>query len=606
MARGIVSGTKAPPGSMKDKNGTSRPSRTDSLPSTAFVFTNAQPHDDLYVPSRSRMYAREETARPRTATSPQQKTFRESFYSSTPKWQSLDMQRDSSHSGLSNPPDLRVPTYTEEMGIGMALGSPSQIPASFTANKIQDSTSTLIPAISTYKEQIPSELSAHRTMEEGIKQKGRWKMFGGIFGKKMASTPTSPASSFYNLQYPTPDIVNVDPKSPRTQKALGEKGSGTREQQLALQRDLDQVRAATRKKVLSKKQKREVKPDTFRSRAIPFSHDGSGSPVPPPKDERGGVQLDTKPTMLRVDIPDVSMDRYSIMFSQVLKPEQPSLMVRRQAQLGRLKTVDSVPQSVRDFESKESLHIPIRRATSPSPRSLSPSFSLFPAALSSAKRTPSPLSFMKASPLHRSATAPDSLSPARAAFETSKSSMRDRSHPLAIVHSPTRSSDTPISAHNPKWSSDMSASTDASPIDDSDPDYSLAGKIIPISKFSSSARSDSPFRYVEPIVESSRPPRSHKSSSTRSENPTPSTNSRHVANPLSSAPPSAAEISIARQISVSRRQQLLVPIKPRTVRQPMQPTLVDVSKHRTADGSGDGRAIGHVSRKSEHALLEFA
>ena len=65
-------------------------------------------------------------------------------------------------------------------------------------------------------------------------------------------------------------------------------------------------------------------------------------------------------------------------------------------------------------------------------------------------------------------------------------------------------------------------------------------------------------------------------------------------NPLSSSPPSAAEISIARQISVSRRQrQLLVPIIPKTTKQPMQPKLVNVE--------GVSR---HASRKSHHVLVE--
>ena len=65
-------------------------------------------------------------------------------------------------------------------------------------------------------------------------------------------------------------------------------------------------------------------------------------------------------------------------------------------------------------------------------------------------------------------------------------------------------------------------------------------------------------------------------------------------NPLTSSPPSAAEISIARQISVSRRQrQLPVPIIPKTTKQPMQPKLVNVE--------GVSR---HASHKSHHVLVE--
>lgn len=56
----------------------------------------------------------------------------------------------------------------------------------------------------------------------------------------------------------------------------------------------------------------------------------------------------------------------------------------------------------------------------------------------------------------------------------------------------------------------------------------------------------------------------------------------------------AAEVSIARQISISRRQrQLLVPIVPKTARQPMQPRINE--QNTTED-----------SRKSHHLTLEDA
>ena len=235
---------------------------------------------------------------------------------------------------------------------------------------------------------------------------------------------------------------------------------------------------------------------------------------------------------------------------------------------------------------------------------MSPSFSLFPAPPLSSKRVPSPLSFNKASPLHRSATAPGALSPARATFDSSKSAAKDRSHPSATTPSPLLSSETPVSVCGPQWSSDLSASTDASAFDDSDHDRALAGKILPISKFSASARADSPFRPVNtPATDTNKSQLSCKFSGARQLEKA-SHNSRAIANPLSSSPASAAEISVARQISVSRRQQLLVPITPKTVRQPMQPILVNVNKHAHEAEDTEGR--GHMSRKSQHALLEFA
>lgn len=68
-----------------------------------------------------------------------------------------------------------------------------------------------------------------------------------------------------------------------------------------------------------------------------------------------------------------------------------------------------------------------------------------------------------------------------------------------------------------------------------------------------------------------------------------------AAQELPEKPKSAAEISIARQISISRRQrELLAPLAPKYARQPMQPMLVDV------------RGGTPMARKSSHLILEDA
>lgn len=94
----------------------------------------------------------------------------------------------------------------------------------------------------------------------------------------------------------------------------------------------------------------------------------------------------------------------------------------------------------------------------------------------------------------------------------------------------------------------------------------------------------------KPIIFSPPPP------SASSTGPRPST-----LPPLSSAldapekPRNAAEISIARQISISRRQrELLAPLAPKYARQPMQPMLVDV------------RGGTSLARKSSHLVVEDA
>ncbi|KAG8669987.1 hypothetical protein FPOAC2_09330 [Fusarium poae] len=72
-------------------------------------------------------------------------------------------------------------------------------------------------------------------------------------------------------------------------------------------------------------------------------------------------------SLLDVEIPDVKMDRYSVMFNSVLQPQQgsaSSLLARRQANLDHLKMVKDAITENRDFRRP-------RRATSPQP---SPNF----------------------------------------------------------------------------------------------------------------------------------------------------------------------------------------------------------------------------------------
>ncbi|KAF7561754.1 hypothetical protein G7046_g2365 [Stylonectria norvegica] len=111
--------------------------------------------------------------------------------------------------------------------------------------------------------------------------------------------------------------------------------------------------------------------------------------------------------LLDVDIPNIKLDRYSVMFGNLLQPQPAaSLLARRQATLDRLKTINHEIA----LEGGEELPRP-RRATSPQPKS-SPTFSLFP--------TPGgarPTITHRPSPRLRSNTSPAILhSPSKAKF----------------------------------------------------------------------------------------------------------------------------------------------------------------------------------------------
>ncbi|RHZ56421.1 uncharacterized protein CDV56_106994 [Aspergillus thermomutatus] len=145
--------------------------------------------------------------------------------------------------------------------------------------------------------------------------------------------------------------------------------------------------------------------------------------------KNNGLVSDAKPRtagpFLQIDIPDVQLERYSVMFGGVLNQNEPSLLKRRSKTLEDV----SIPKPGAALPSPD-LHPPRRRATSPRP--LHPSFNLFPAQIpvSKASKVLGSQNIPRGpSPLHRSQT-----SPSRLGQETPTD---EPSHVLLRVQSPS-------------------------------------------------------------------------------------------------------------------------------------------------------------------------
>ncbi|GIJ88242.1 hypothetical protein Asppvi_007160 [Aspergillus pseudoviridinutans] len=111
-----------------------------------------------------------------------------------------------------------------------------------------------------------------------------------------------------------------------------------------------------------------------------------------------GAKPRTTGPFLQIDIPDVQLERYSVMFGGVLNKNEPSLLKRRSKTLEDVRIPKPGAPSP-DFQS------PRRRATSPQPRL--PSFNLFPAQapVSKASKLLGSQNIPRGpSPLHRSQT----------------------------------------------------------------------------------------------------------------------------------------------------------------------------------------------------------
>ncbi|KAL3420144.1 hypothetical protein PVAG01_08643 [Phlyctema vagabunda] len=300
-------------------------------------------------------------------------------------------------------PAIEAIDMESQLGIGMALGSPSHPPPPPQAQQ---------PAVwnqhvhfDTPRVASPEEMKATDKWPETAavlpKQKAsKWKILGGLFGGGKKTGAPSP-QQFYQVQ---PDVgvqpsVEAESTSSLNNTAEYPKGRG---------------------RTVSERKINKHKPDMKRANTAPSNsliseHNSQNTGTPK-------ITLDGGP-LLNIDIPSVEMERYSVMFGSVLKPSASSssaLLARRQATLDKLKTVnEALQERERELEEKERLLRP-RRATSPQPTK-SPAFSLFPNTppppLRLIPKDPSSSEPRHKSPLQRSNTAPGALSPARATFE---------------------------------------------------------------------------------------------------------------------------------------------------------------------------------------------
>ena len=236
--------------------------------------------------------------------------------------------------------------HSDEIVIGLALGSPGQSPLlplpsddrdliaddDYFDNSPENTTMTL--------EDI-SEIDAGRKV---IKRKGsKWKSLGSFFGRREIRSP----SPFYQLdqkeqteparQVITQDTLetnalrrkraesNHDTKAHRADSSTGMPGQGL------LRRNSSRRRGLRRKKV------EQPQPDTQHT----------VNTIAQDLDPRRELQrsLIPGPSLLQVEIPCVELERYSVMFGDVLEPHvrqskpQTSLLARRKGHLEELHAV---------------------------------------------------------------------------------------------------------------------------------------------------------------------------------------------------------------------------------------------------------------------------
>jgi hypothetical protein len=328
---------------------------------------------------------------------------------------------------------LKTAYCMDEDMIGMALGSPSHPP--FVQSNVHDQlqAATAYNGTQAHPEAMVEAKSSNA-------KAGKWKKFGGLFKPK---------------HNPSIQAAPAVPQLSQHQNA-GQNIDATASRPLPLPKDTPKIDQTL------------------------------GYPEPTPIDslpieglENSTVTLlRTQLPKLEVDIPDVQMDRYSVMFGSLLGGQQSAnLLSRRSKILERLKTSSDenvasqdplhlqkqldnagLTPNMAESEGDEQLKPPpssSRRATSPTPGK-SPLFSLFPQPPTTPRRAAAVTSQGRPSPLQRSFTAPSRLSPNEETFGIKRPQLVKPNHIKRRKSSISLVETSASTTQGPGWSTDVS------------------------------------------------------------------------------------------------------------------------------------------------------
>ncbi|KAI0972750.1 hypothetical protein F4678DRAFT_471699 [Xylaria arbuscula] len=294
-----------------------------------------------------------------------------------------------------------------DVGIGVALGSPTHA-SNFSKNRNMQSTTRLRKESRSATPPPVSRSSSVDTFDMPISKKptGKWKLFN-LFAKKQSdqSVPAisiSDPNGLHGTNRPEEEIV-VTSQAPPPSNSKNPARSNT---------TTSSRKAARHKPIIVRSQtmpvSAQVDRDDAKWRAGKKQGGGDLGRIPIALDTGHESSPASKP-LLNVEIPDVRLERYSVMFDGVLK-SNPSLLSRRQATVPKLKRIDDAVER----EEEEKLNGVSRRATSPQPATKPSGFGLFPTSRQGHNLHIPP----KLSPRHRSNTSPAFLpSPSKATFD---------------------------------------------------------------------------------------------------------------------------------------------------------------------------------------------
>lgn len=253
------------------------------------MFTDALPRDDLQSINNGKLDGREivtyEFPRPRTSTQPATSVSTFDFGLTASPKEAAPSGEKSDRSPLLPP------------GIGIALGSPGML-------KSQKS-----PPPARFYTSISTEPPKERGTP--TRKSSKWKKLGGLFKAKNAFASTHDSQSEKRKESPTKNRADSDDHTSIRRIRRDDTPTDWRL--------VDVDRNASTNKIGSPRRVRN-----FSMSTLNVSNEHSATEHPHPH--------------LDVEIPDIQLDRYSVMFSNVMnKIQQPSLLARRSKTLDNLR-----------------------------------------------------------------------------------------------------------------------------------------------------------------------------------------------------------------------------------------------------------------------------
>ncbi|KAI9681507.1 MAG: hypothetical protein M1817_002791 [Caeruleum heppii] len=405
----------------------------------------------------------------------------------------------------------RKDSGTAESPIGMALGSPRE-DLSWVPQRPYDSRQNSCTTASRSPSDSPSKLTVSTgltTPDEAEHKTSKWRTLGGLFGRKASLSPAP--SPLHQVRHPSP--IPPQQNEYLAQKVLPAPPKPSTDRQ----RNPPPVRAHTvpEQSPASSSTVDSSTPSHLRHRPLMTAAAAAARPQP---------RFEGR-SLLDIEIPNIELERYSVMFGSLLEQPRPasSLLARRQVNLERLHTSGVAATPRRPATSPTTTRSKLNISTShQAPRKSSTSDNDEAAPRRTAR-----------SPLHRALTSPGRLSPNTEAghFDTHVVSHarkpRDESHFVMMVHDASDLAPADAESKRPSFTastSRLSISSHEEGFEDLRKDSTLI------------------------MGDTQQRGRDAKRSTSRSRSPSEAEALiRH-----------AAAASIARQISVSQRQRLLL------------------------------------------------